>query len=297
MAISEHQLVTWSHQGSVAQSKATYQLIKGALEGAGSPYAGKDFTTFLQGSYGNDTNIRDVESDVDIVIRLDDIFSHDLDDLNASERTAFHAQYANATYTYDDFKRDVLTQLRSEFGSGVKAGNKAIKIPASGSRRAADVLVAIQHRRYREFNRISDQSYVSGIAFHTSAGDKIINFPKQHADNGTTKHQATNSNFKPLVRIFKNARNKLVADGVIKDGLAPSYFIEGLLYNVPDQHFRGSYESISTAALLWMTREDRSKFLCANEQFYLLGHTSVTWPPNDCTDFLMAMVDLWVEGS
>jgi Nucleotidyltransferase domain len=293
MAIPEAQLVTWSHQGSVAQSHATYEIIKDALEEVGSHYHGKDFKVFLQGSYGNDTNIRDVESDVDLVIRLDATFSHDLNDLSEPQRTAFHAHYSDAPYSYEDFKRDVLAHLRAKFGSNVKVGNKAIKIPPSGNRRAADVLVAIEHRRYRRFGGRYDQSYVPGIAFWTSAGNKIINFPEQHADNCTTKHQGTDQHFKPLVRIFKNARNKLITDGTIKDGLAPSYFIEGLLYNVPPEQFRGNYGRMFGASLDSVIHADRSEFLCANEQYYLLRHSAVTWPPDDCDQFLAAMVGLW----
>ena len=78
MAIPESQLDTWSHQGSITQSSTTYNTIKKALESTGSAYAGKNYTVFLQGSYGNDTNIYS-ESDVDIVIRLNSCFYHDLE--------------------------------------------------------------------------------------------------------------------------------------------------------------------------------------------------------------------------
>ena len=69
MAIPETQLETWSHQGSVAQSSSTYATIKNTLEEAGTAYNDKNYKVFLQGSYGNDTNIYS-ESDVDVVIRL-----------------------------------------------------------------------------------------------------------------------------------------------------------------------------------------------------------------------------------
>src|SRR5690606_967984 len=71
MPIPESQLETWSHQGSITQSSSTYNTIKSVLEDSATPYAGRNFKVFLQGSYGNDTNIY-AESDVDIVIRLDD---------------------------------------------------------------------------------------------------------------------------------------------------------------------------------------------------------------------------------
>ena len=71
MAIPESQLDTWSHLGSITQSSTTYNTIKNALEAAENPYAGKNYNVFLQGSYGNNTNIY-AESDVDIVIKLND---------------------------------------------------------------------------------------------------------------------------------------------------------------------------------------------------------------------------------
>ena len=57
MPIPESQLETWSHQGSITQSSNTYNTIKNVLEASTTPYAGKNFKVFLQGSYGNDTNI------------------------------------------------------------------------------------------------------------------------------------------------------------------------------------------------------------------------------------------------
>jgi hypothetical protein len=57
MAIPESQLETWSHQGSVTQSAQTYAMIQNALNDAASPYYAKHYSIFLQGSYGNDTNV------------------------------------------------------------------------------------------------------------------------------------------------------------------------------------------------------------------------------------------------
>ena len=69
MAIPEAQLDTWSHQGSIKQSSTTYATIRSALLAEGSAYANKETKVFLQGSYGNATNIY-AESDVDVVIVL-----------------------------------------------------------------------------------------------------------------------------------------------------------------------------------------------------------------------------------
>jgi hypothetical protein len=57
MAVPETQLDTWSKQGSISQSSSTYATVKRALEASDTKYAGKSYEVFLQGSYGNDTNI------------------------------------------------------------------------------------------------------------------------------------------------------------------------------------------------------------------------------------------------
>jgi hypothetical protein len=74
VAVPESQLETWSHQGSVTQSSSTYQTIRNALMAPEAIYSEKYFKVFLQGSYGNETNIF-AEIDVDVVVRLDSIFT------------------------------------------------------------------------------------------------------------------------------------------------------------------------------------------------------------------------------
>lgn len=295
MTVPESQLATWSHQGSIQQSSTTYNQIKNVLEAVGNPYAGKKYQVFLQGSYGNDTNIY-TESDVDIVIKLDDCFRHDLNELPSDQKEAFKAAHSNATYTHVDFKRDVLSVLGANYGDDVDPGDKAINIAANGSRRKADVIAAIQYRRYYKFLSTSNQDFEDGICFFNGVGECIVNYPKQHSENCTAKHQATNEWFKPMVRVFKNLRGKLINDKIIEAGVAPSYYIEGLLYNVPKEKFGNSYGDSFVNCINWILEADRSKFVCANEQYYLLREgPPVTWRDSKCTEFLTAACDLWKQ--
>lgn len=295
MAIPESQLVTWSHQGSITQSSTTYNTVKNVLEAVGSPYSSKNYKVFLQGSYGNDTNIY-AESDVDIVIKLNDCFHHDLNELPDAQNKAFKAAHSDATYTHVDFKQDVLGLLEAKYGDDVDPGDKAINIAANGNRRKVDVIAAIQYRRYHKFLSNSDQSYDEGICFFNGAGERIANYPKQHSENCTAKHQATNEWLKPMVRVLKNLRGKLVAEKMIEAGVAPSYYIEGLLYNVPNEKFGKSYDDSFVNCINWILEADRSKFVCANEQYYLLREDSpVTWRDAKCNEFLTAACDLWKQ--
>jgi hypothetical protein len=294
MTIPESQLETWSHQGSITQSSNTYNSIKNVLEASTTPYAGKNFKVFLQGSYGNDTNIY-AESDVDIVIRLDDCFHSDLESLSEAEKAAYKQSFSDATYTHTDFKRDVLSVLTAQYGSAVKAGDKAIAIDANGTRRKSDVIVATQFRRYFKFQSSSDSEYVEGICFFNAAGERIANYPKQHSANLTTKHQASSKWLKPMARVFKNMRSRLVDDGLIEAGVAPSYYLEGLLYNVPNEKLTSSYQDCVVNVLNWYRQEAKKvDLLCANEQYYLLRDGSHTcWPRANCDAFVEAAVQLW----
>jgi hypothetical protein len=295
MAIPESQLETWSHQGSVNQSSDTYITIKNTLEVAVSPYADKDYKVFLQGSYGNDTNIY-AESDVDVVIKLNDCFFHDLKALPLPQKEAFDAVHSKPAYTHANFKDDVLGVLKEKYGAVVESGDKAIFIAANGNRRDADVIAAVQYRRYKKFISTSDQDYDEGICFFTKNGVQIANYPKQHSANLTTKHQNTNKMFKPMARVLKNIRGRLVDEDKIKKGVAPSYCLEGLLYNVPNDKFGSSYGDCFTNAINWIQEADKSKFVCANEQYLLLHDSSpVTWRAANCDEFLEAAIELWKQ--
>jgi hypothetical protein len=295
MTIPLAQLETWSSQGSITQSKNTYATVKAALEDANATYTDRNFKVFLQGSYGNDTNIY-AESDVDVIIRFDGEFYHDIKERPADEQAAFNAAYPNSgTYLYSAFKEHVRQALRAKFGDSVKPGTKAIRIEGNGNRRNADVIVAFEYRRYYKFKASYDESHITGMCFFASGSTKIANYPKQHSENLTVKHQATGNKFKPLVRIFKNMRSRLIEDGLIAEGSAPSYYIEGLLNNVLNDQFVGDYQDIVLNILNWLyNTKDRSEFVCANKQYYLLRDgTHTCWACADGANFINAAIKLW----
>jgi hypothetical protein len=273
MAIPESQLETWSHQGSVTQSAETYDTIKKALNDTSSPYYSKDFSIFLQGSYGNDTNVyRD--SDVDIVIRLNQTYYADTSSLTPDAKANYDRAFGLAPYSYTDFKTDVLAWLKQKFGTDVKLEKKAIFVKGSGNRRDSDVLVCAKHRRYKGTSTGIDSEYEEGIIFWTSDGTEILNFPKQHSDNCTTKHQNTNQRFKRIVRVYKNMRNRMIDEGYIAEGVAPSYFIEGMLWNVPADKFVQTYEDSFINTFNWVLNADKTKLCCANKLYWLVRDNS-----------------------
>lgn len=292
--IVESQLDVWASQGPTPQFTETYNRIRDNLLETDAPYSVADTEVFLQGSYKNDTNVYG-DSDVDIVLCQTGAFYKDLSRLSADDRRAFDTVVgASANYAYAEFKRDASAHIMRLYNN-VRAGTKALSIPAGSSgRRNADVLIAFRFRRYYEFKSWQNQRYGQGVCFFTSGGVMIENFPKLHSDNCTMKHQGTQNYFKPMVRIFKNMRNKMIGMGLVAAGIAPSYFIEGMLYNVPNDRFGGTYQQTWINCFNHVVTSDRERLVCANGMHWLVRDSSPTsWQVAHFNDFMAALKKYW----
>ncbi len=287
MSIPESQLERWSHQGAVTTAKNTHESIRTALEQYSWPDKVK-YEVYLQGSYKNDTNIRG-DSDVDVVVQLNSTFCS-----NLSEEQKRRFGFGSASYDWQAFREDVLAALRQCYtASRVREGRKSLKVETPYL--PADVVVCIQYRKYPPYPRNADD-FIEGMTFHVpSEGRWVINYPKLHYQNGVDKNKRTKELYKPTVRLFKNARTYLIDRGAIPSNLTPSYFLECLLYNVPDECYAGSYQDIFCSVVKYLQGADLSKFKCQNEQLALFGNSPEQWSESQARQFVEAMVNLWNE--
>jgi hypothetical protein len=75
----------------------------------------------------------------------------------------------------------------------------------------------------------------------TVSRSQIITYPKSRSENCRAKSQATKGWFKPMVCMLKNTWSRFVESNAIAADVTPSYRIEGMLYNVPDDKFGVNY--------------------------------------------------------
>lgn len=136
----------------------------------------------------------------------------------------------------------------------VSEKSKCVNVRSNLIRLPADVLIALDHRHYKSFPSFFEQDYVDGVQFYTSKDVKIINFPKEHIRACGSKDKDVRWQFKPVVRVAKNARNMLIVDGEteLKAGTAPSYFLESLLWNVEDSCFEGNLPDAYRNVVKWL---------------------------------------------
>lgn len=307
--ISEQQLQTWASAPAASKFKYTHEEVRKALasylpdfakSNHGYELKNENYEVYLQGSYANSTNITG-ESDVDIVIELNSIFSYDIDQLTDEEKQTFHSFYSNPSqYKFAQFKKDVFASLKKYFSkTTLEYGAKSLKIPKNSSRVNADVIPAFHHRKYGRFTYYTIDQYVSGIKlYNTETNELIINYPKEHKKNCEALNHDTEGKFKDSIRIFKNLRKQLKQKNEIDDSLAPSYFIENLIYNCPAPTFNGSYQSIVINILQNVLNDSENGSLqyykCANGQdmLFLSKHT---WNTDDAMSFIAKCANLVLE--
>lgn len=145
MSIPEAQLDVWAKQGRTKQFTDAYGTINAMLEDKSAPFAARNPQVYLQGSYGNDTDVY-ADSDVDIVCCSDSSFHYDLGHLNQMEKDNFLRAYPGAGVSLGSFRGDVVAWLKKKYDTDVDPPKKAVHIKGTPYRRSADVLVCIEHR-------------------------------------------------------------------------------------------------------------------------------------------------------
>jgi len=269
VSIPERKLSKWSDHGPQDASKRTHQAIRKVLEQY-PPLSEVKYDVRLQGSYSNYTNIRG-HSDVDVVLEL---------------QSTSHYKADSIYDTWKLFRRDALRALKKRFGEKcVGPGNKSIKVNATQSTLAADVVVCLPYGNYARY---------SGITFWALHDKRwVVSYPRKHSENGAAKSERTGDRYKRTVRMFKNARNHLESEGLIGADLAPSYFVECLVYNAPDYAFQPRFQETYCAVVNWMRGAWLENMLCQNGQQNLFGQSPEQWSTDDAREFIGRLVDLW----
>lgn len=285
----EDTFVSWAKPpGETEQTKCDNAVrgVRKAID-ASLKLAGKAIKVFPQGSYNNRTNVR-LDSDVDICVLCTDSLFSDL----AEGMTNGQVGLVDATYLYSEYKNDVEAALRSYFGkAGVTRGKKAFDVHENTYRVDADVVPTFEHRRYGK-----DGSYLTGTAFLPDGGNRIVNWPDQNYDNGVAKNKATGGRFKDVARILKRLRNKMADEKIAEALPIPSFLVECLVWNVPDEGF--GHDTLK-ADVRWalahlfnntMKLEDYKEWGEVNELKYLF-RTVQPWTVQQVHAFLSAAWD------
>lgn len=292
MIYSEDTLQFWTSPLSNTEEQRvenTVSMIKNAVT-TYSQLSDCTMEIFAQGSYANNTNVRQ-NSDVDICIMLTSTFFGEYID----GKTAADYGFIDGSISYTDYKSLIIQALKNKFGNNaVDIGNKCINIKANSYHVNADVVPAFQYRNYKTIGSIDPEKYIEGIKYFAQDDTTIINYPKEHIRNGRQKNNNTNYEYKKLVRIMKRIRNNMVDEGITDGNKITSFLVECLIWNVPNATIIGYNTWADTVqnsiAYLWNAIKDDNckEWGEVSERLYLF-HSRRKWTVTETKNFLYDM--------
>jgi hypothetical protein len=225
---TEDILAGWTGPSSDSEQdkqSRTERMIREAIRNH-SAFDNCSLSVYAKGSYANNTNVR-ADSDVDIAVQC-----HDVQYWGESPPGAHPpgASYAGI-WTPSKLRAEVGAALRAKFPREVDgSGATAFGVNSSSARVDADVVPCFDYRYY-----FGSGGHRDGTRVFRKDGSALENYPAQQLEYGKNKNIRTNTYYKKAVRILKRCGNKMVAAGVQMQ--LPSFFIECLGYNCPDDVF------------------------------------------------------------
>lgn len=284
----EQQLAGWTGPSSDSEQEKqdrTDRMITEAVE-AHSAFDDCSLSIYPKGSYANQTNVR-ADSDVDIVVQCHEC--EYWDEAEPGSRTNTGTPY-EGVWTPAKLRSELVSALKAKFGDQVDAsGSTAIAVRSSTARVDADVVPCFDYRYYFKSGGSRE-----GTKVFKRSGGSIDNYPAQHLAKGKAKDQRTNGSFKKAVRVMKRVENLMVEADYHRE--VPSYFVECLVYNCPDEILRRSTWMSTIRGIIvhiWdelqgeEPSDDDERWLEVNECKYLF-HSSQGWSRKDGRDFAKA---------
>jgi len=267
------------------RSENAIKTIKNAIA-ASSKLNNRDIKVFTQGSYRNNTNVRQ-DSDVDVGVVCRDVFFPVYPEGTTKETFG----NIDGDYKYVTFKNEIEDALVKYFGrSAVKRGNKAFDIKENSYHVEADVAPFFEHRRYYKSGNFEE-----GVELRPDNGSpiKVINWPEQHYSNGVKKNSDTGRSYKSVVRILKKLSNEMDEMGIQQAKNIMGFLIECLVWNVPNENFNyRTLYSMVRACLAFLFNNTRKDEECSEwgevSELKYLFRSSQKWNRQQAHNFIDA---------
>ena len=283
----EDTLISWIRPSSDSEQdkqERTERMIRQAID-AHETFANCPLSIYAKGSYANNTNVRS-DSDVDIAVECTEVLYWEETEQGIYKPSSPY----QGIWTPNKLRSELVAALEKKFPEQVDtSGSTAIQINSSSARIDADVVPCFTYRCY-----LSSNHYRHGTKIFAKTGKEIVNYPAQQLQNGRAKNTRTGNAYKKAVRILKRVENAMVVKSIYQE--LPSYFIECLVYNCPDEVFAlTTWTDVVRGMLMhiWQNLQGgeltggNNRWLEVNECFYLF-HNAQKWKRSDGREFAHA---------
>ena len=230
---SENTLTSWTKPASTTEEDKisnAISMIKSAIK-HDENFNNLKYEVFVQGSYGNNTNVR-TNSDIDVNIMLTSTFYSKYPDGKNNDDYGF----IDGSMSYKEYKELIVAAIINKFGNNkVTVGNKSIKIEANSYRVEADCIPSFQYRNYKYNSSFSSDKFVEGVKYIALDSTTVVNYPRVHIENGIKKNSQTGKNYKKLVRLIKRVEADCIPSFQYRNykynsSFSSDKFVEGVKY-------------------------------------------------------------------
>lgn len=223
----EETLAGWTGPSSdteQAKQERTERMVQDAIA-AHKSFESYNIRVFAKGSYANNTNVR-ADSDVDIAVECAEALYWDEREPGLHKPTGVY----EGIWTPEKLRKELTAALQATFDDDVDdSGSTAIRIHSNSARIDADVVPCFTYRYHTGADSCRD-----GNKIFKRDNTALVNYPDQQLKMGRAKNVDTGLVYKKVVRIFKRIENALAHRGAT---VLPSYFIECLVFNCPNEVF------------------------------------------------------------
>ena len=291
---SQEILESWTRpisESEDAKINNAISMVKSALQ-KDANFNNLNYEVFVQGSYGNNTNIR-INSDIDVNVMLkSSFFSKYPKELGDRDYG-----FVEGSIDYQTYKNLVLEALKNKFGSNyVTIGNKSLKIEANTYRVEMDCIPTMQFRNYEYLESRKVDIFKEGVKYIANDGRVVINYPKVHIENGKAKNINVNRRYKRTVRLFKRIRNKMREENMNNYENITSFLLECLIWNIPDTRFTNYIlwdDTLKNTLAYLKGAFESSEYIKMTEvsKMFYLFNDSRKWTAREVKEFLD---DMWL---
>jgi len=259
----------------------TERMIRQAIN-SHEPFNNCSLKVYAKGSYANNTNVRS-DSDVDIAVECTEVLYWE----ESEKGSHTSGKPYEGIWTPAKLRAELLSAMETKFPGQVdSSGSTAIQINSNSARVDADVVPSFSFRYYMKYGSRD------GTKIFKTDGSSIVNYPAQQLDNGIAKNNRTGYAYKKGTRLLKRIENAMAEDGTFRE--LPSFFMECLAYNCPDNVFAyPTWTECLRAMLLhiWNNLQGdeptTGRWLEVNECFFLF-HSNQKWTREDGREFAKA---------
>jgi len=255
----------------------------------------QDVTIYLQGSYACKTNTK-FQSKIEVIVEINKTNEYDYDTMKFEDlkfRDNFFVDF-NHYFDVSRFKQVLAEELRKLLGIKPILGTTTILIPAFGTmQHAVDVFPCFKYKYF-----YPDGGSIRCKLVHDQKLDEhFLMFTNLHTNNGNLKDSMTKGNFKRMVRLMKN----LVAISAREDRnlrLVRGYYIECLLYNVPNEMYFAKDDKLLNVFLKvinWLNFARIDDFVCQNQVWSLWGDADGFWDKHSARQFINDVIEFYEE--